>query len=126
MAQTLFDKLWTLHEVKPLGAGESLLYIDRVFLHERTGAVALQHMAENGREVRATDRVFCTMDHIVDTFPGRGDETLMPGGREFIIATREAARAAGITLFDLNDPEQGIMHVVSPELGIALPWQDPA
>jgi 3-isopropylmalate/(R)-2-methylmalate dehydratase large subunit len=45
----------------------------------------------------------------------------MPGGREFIVATREAARAAGITLFDLDDPRQGIMHVVSPELGIALP-----
>jgi 3-isopropylmalate/(R)-2-methylmalate dehydratase large subunit len=45
----------------------------------------------------------------------------MPGGREFILATREAAREAGIQLFDIGDPRQGIMHVVSPELGIALP-----
>jgi 3-isopropylmalate/(R)-2-methylmalate dehydratase large subunit len=61
------------------------------------------------------------MDHIVDTRPGRGDGTLMPGGAAFITETRAAARAAGITLFDVNDPDQGITHVVSPELGIVLP-----
>jgi len=121
MPKTLFDKLWELHEVRPLGGDESLLATDRVFLHERTGAIALQTLAEEGRTVRDPQRVFCTMDHIVDTFPGRGDDTLMPGGREFIEATRSAARAAGIVLFDVRDPRQGIMHVVSPELGIALP-----
>lgn len=119
--KTLFDTLWELHEIARLGDGESLLAIDRVFLHERTGCIALQTLAEEGRAVRAPERVFCTMDHIVDTFPGRGDDTLMPGGRDFIVATRAAAKAAGIRLFDVNDPRQGIMHVVSPELGIALP-----
>lgn len=121
MAQTLFEKLWQEHEILPLGDGESLLAIDRVFLHERTGSIALKTMAADGRKVLSPERVFCTMDHIVDTFPGRGDETLMPGGQAFIEATREAALAAGITLFDVRDPRQGIMHVVSPELGIALP-----
>jgi 3-isopropylmalate/(R)-2-methylmalate dehydratase large subunit len=121
MSKTLFDKLWELHEVRDLGSGESLLAIDRVFLHERTGAVALQNMFARQRAVRDPERVFCTMDHIVDTFPGRSDDTLMPGGKAFIEATRAAARQAGITLFDLGDPRQGIMHVVSPELGIALP-----
>ena len=121
MGQTLFDKLWELHEVTPLGSGESLLAIDRVFLHERTGSIALTSMAERGRKVLDAKRVFCTMDHIVDTLPGRGDDTLMPGGRAFIEATRSAAIEAGITLFDVRDPRQGIMHVISPELGIALP-----
>lgn len=121
MAQTLFDKLWDQHAIADLGDGESLLAIDRVFLHERTGSIALKTMAAEGRPVRSPDRVFCTMDHIVDTLPGRGDETLMPGGRAFIEATREAAHAAGIRLFDVRDPQQGIMHVISPELGIALP-----
>ncbi len=121
MKKTLFDKLWDAHEIRSLGERESLVLIDRVFLHERTGAVALQHMAATGRKVRHPDRVFCTMDHIVDTTPGRGDDTLMPGGRAFIEATREAANAEGITLFDIGDPRQGIMHVISPELGIALP-----
>jgi 3-isopropylmalate/(R)-2-methylmalate dehydratase large subunit len=66
-------------------------------------------------------RVFCTMDHIVDTFPGRGDDTRMPGGKAFIVETREAALEAGIRLFDVRDPQQGIVHVISPELGIVLP-----
>lgn len=61
------------------------------------------------------------MDHIVDTRPGRGDQTLMPGGQAFITETRSAAREAGITLFDVTDPDQGIVHVISPELGIVLP-----
>jgi len=61
------------------------------------------------------------MDHIVDTRPGRGDRTLMPGGQAFITETRSAAREAGITLFDVTDPDQGIVHVISPELGIVLP-----
>jgi 3-isopropylmalate/(R)-2-methylmalate dehydratase large subunit len=61
------------------------------------------------------------MDHIVDTFPGRGDETRMPGGKAFIVETREAALEAGIRLFDVRDPQQGIVHVISPELGIVLP-----
>ena len=61
------------------------------------------------------------MDHIVDTKPGRPGLTRMPGGAEFITATREAARDAGIRLFDIDDSRQGIVHVISPELGIALP-----
>jgi 3-isopropylmalate/(R)-2-methylmalate dehydratase large subunit len=70
-------------------------------------------------------RVFAVMDHIVDTRPGRGPEvnggTLMPGGEAFITETRAACHEAGITLFDVNDPDQGITHVISPELGIVLP-----
>lgn len=120
-AQTLFEKLWDLHRVADLGGGEELLYIDRVFLHERTGSIALRGLSAAGRRPRDPERVFCTMDHIVDTFPGRTDQTLMPSGREFIVATREAAAGAGIRLFDIGDPQQGIAHVVSPELGIALP-----
>jgi len=118
---TLIDKLWNLHLVQDLGDGVGLLAIDRVFLHERTGAVALRSLREAGRNVADPARVFCTMDHIVDTRPGRGDDTLMPGGRAFIVETREAAHAAGIRVFDVRDPDQGIVHVVSPELGIVLP-----
>jgi 3-isopropylmalate/(R)-2-methylmalate dehydratase large subunit len=119
--KTLFDKIWDAHTVADLDDGSTLILIDRVFLHERTGAVALESLAEAGRPVRNTAAVFCTMDHIVDTMPGRSDDTRMPSGGDFIRATRKAARAAGITLFDLHDPRQGIVHVVSPEQGIALP-----
>jgi 3-isopropylmalate/(R)-2-methylmalate dehydratase large subunit len=121
MARTVIDKLWEEHLIAELGDGTSLLYIDRVFLHERTGSVALKELAAARRRVRNPEQVFCTMDHIVDTTPGRSDTTRMPGGIEFITQTREAARAAHINLFDLGDDRQGIVHVVSPEQGIALP-----
>ena len=121
MPATLFDKLWKLHEVADLGNGESLIYIDRIFLHERTGSIALRGLEAEGRRVRAPQRVFATMDHIVDTRPGRGDLTLVPNGQEFIQATRHSARQAGIQLFDIDDPRQGIVHVIAAENGIVLP-----
>jgi len=121
MPRTLFDRIWDAHRVASLPGGADLIAIDRVFLHERTGAAALARMAEMGRRVRDPARVFAVMDHIVDTRPGRGDGTLMPGGEGFITETRAACRAAGITLFDVNDRDQGIVHVISPEQGIVLP-----
>lgn len=121
MPKTLFEKIWDAHLVKSLPDGTFLIYIDRIFLHERTGSIALQSLAETGRKVRHPERVFCTMDHIVDTFPGRGDDTVMPSGKNFIQATRKEAKAAGITLFDIGDVRQGIAHVISPEMGIVQP-----
>jgi len=121
MGRSIIQKLWDAHMVREMGDGSALLYIDRVFLHERTGSIALKGLEASGRKVREPAQVFCTMDHIVDTLPGRSDETKMPGGREFITTTRKAALAAGINLFDLGDDRQGIVHVVSPEQGIALP-----
>lgn len=117
---TLFDKLWDMHNVTDLGGG-ALLYIDRIFLHERTGGIALVSLEEAGRTVRHPEKVFCTMDHIVDTLPGRDDRSLMKGGIDFIQTTRRVAKAANITLFDLQDEAQGIVHVISPEQGIVLP-----
>jgi 3-isopropylmalate/(R)-2-methylmalate dehydratase large subunit len=119
--RTLADKIRDAHHIADLPGGGALIAIDRIFLHERTGASALKSMAAAGRPVRDPARVFCVMDHIVDTRPGRGDQTLMVGGQSFITETREAALAAGITLFDVTDRDQGITHVISAELGIVLP-----
>jgi 3-isopropylmalate/(R)-2-methylmalate dehydratase large subunit len=121
MSLTIIEKLWNEHQIADLGDGTCLIYIDRVFLHERTGSVALKGLEATGRKVRNPEQAFCTMDHIVDTFAGRSDETTVPGGKDFIQTTRAAAHAAGINLFDLGDPRQGIAHVISPEQGIALP-----
>ena len=125
LPKTLVDKIWDAHLVAQTASGRALIAIDRVFLHERTGAAALKRMAEMGRAVRDPARVFAVMDHIVDTRPGRGARgsgaTLMAGGEGFITETRAACREAGITLFDVNDRDQGIVHVISPELGVVLP-----
>ena len=121
MSRTIFDKIWDQHLVADIDARTGLLLIDRVLLHERTGGVALKSVLAAGRTALAPDQTFAVMDHIVDTRPGRTDQTLMPTGADFIRTTREAAREAGVRLFDLGDPRQGIVHVISPELGIVLP-----
>ena len=122
MTQTLFDKLWHSHRVMTLEGEEDLIAIDRVFLHERTGSVALESIVESGRKPHRPEHVFVTMDHIVSNKPDRdGDDARTPNGNIFIKATREAAKKTGINLIDVLDEDQGIVHVISPELGIAQP-----
>ncbi len=121
MPQTLFDKLWESHRIASDANGEDLLYVDRVCIHERTGGVALESLEERDMRVRRPMHAFCMMDHILDTRPGRGDRTAIPGGEEFIARTRRGANLFGIRTFDIDDAHQGISHVVSAEQGIALP-----
>lgn len=121
MSRTIFAKIWDQHRIAPLAGNLDLVLIDRILLHERTGGVALRRLLDRGYPVLARDHAFAVMDHIIDTFPGRTDRTVMPTGTEFITTTRTAAREAGIRLFDIGDPAQGIVHVVSPEQGIVLP-----
>ena len=119
--RTLFDKLWANHCISVDADGESLLYIDRVCLHERTGSIALAALAERGQSIRRPRHAFCVMDHILDTRPGRGDRTLVPNGRDFIVSTRRHAADFGLRTFDVGDQDQGISHLVMAEQGIALP-----
>ena len=121
MSATLFDKLWDAHSVCGFADGSALLALDRVFLHERTGSIALASVLEAGRLLPAKQRVLATMDHVVDTHGNRSDVTTMPGGEKFIQAMRQTAHRAGIRLFDLGDPAQGISHVVAADLGFVLP-----
>ncbi len=121
MSKTLFDKIWDSHVVRELDDGTSLVHLDRVFIHERTGSTALTSLKERGIPVRNPAHVFATMDHIVDTLPGRTDETLMPGGEDFIRTMRAEANASELTLYDIHDPNHGITHIISAEQGITLP-----
>ena len=83
---SLFDKLWDRHAIAETPGGATIIAIDRIFLHERTGAAALASLAAAGRKVADPARAFAAMDHIVDTFPGRSDVTTIPGGSAFITA----------------------------------------
>jgi len=121
MGKTLFDKIWDSHVVRKLDDQSNLVFLDRVFLHERTGSIALTSLAERGRPVHNPKHVFATMDHILNTLPGRGDATLVPGGEAFIKTMRRAATDAGITLFDIHDSRHGISHLISAEQAITLP-----
>ncbi len=120
MPQTLFDKIWDFHRVAQRADGRDLIYIDRHVLHELHAHHAFAQLHKQDRPVRRADLTFAVQDHTVATKPGRNDET-NPSGSAFIKAMREGCRKYGIRLFDVDDPEQGISHVVAPELGIVLP-----
>ena len=120
MPRTLFDKIWDFHRVGQRGDGRDLLYIDRHVLHELHAHHAFAQLEKQSRPVRRADITFAVQDHTVATKPGR-DENTNPGGTAFIKAMREGCRKNGIRLFDVDDREQGICHVVAPEMGLVLP-----
>jgi 3-isopropylmalate/(R)-2-methylmalate dehydratase large subunit len=117
---TLFDKIWDAHRVARRADGRELIYIDRHVLHELHAPHAFEQLMEQQRPVRRPDLTFSMQDHTVATKPGRDDET-NPSGAAFLRAMREGSRRSGIRVFDIDDPEQGICHVVAPEVGMVLP-----
>lgn len=119
-ATTLFDKLWTSHVIDELGGGVSLLQVDRHVLHEVSSAAAFQALRKTKRTIAAPSQTFATQDHIISTAPGRNEATF-PQGIEFVQFLRKNCADFGIRLFDIDDPRQGIVHVITAELGIALP-----
>ena len=120
MPRTLFDKIWDAHLVARRADGRDLIYIDRHVLHELHAPHAFEQLEKQRRPVRRPDLTFSMQDHTVATKPGRDDST-NPSGAAFIKAMREGSRRNGIRVFDIDDPEQGISHVVAPELGMVLP-----
>src|SRR5580700_3978210 len=120
MLRTLFDKIWDSHLVGQRADGRDLLYIDRHVLHELHAHHAFTALEKQGRPIHRPDLTFAVQDHTVATKAGRDDDT-NPSGTAFLRAMRDGTRKNGIKLFDIDDPEQGISHVVAPELGIVLP-----
>ncbi|HEX4041338.1 MAG TPA: 3-isopropylmalate dehydratase large subunit [Xanthobacteraceae bacterium] len=119
-SRTLFDKIWDFHCVGQRADGRDLIYIDRHVLHELHAHHAFTRLQKQGRRVHRPDLTFAVQDHTVATRPGRDDDT-NPSGSAFIKAMRDGCRSNGIRLFDIDDPDQGISHVVAPELGLVLP-----
>ncbi|MEZ8029212.1 3-isopropylmalate dehydratase large subunit [Enterovibrio norvegicus] len=119
-AKTLYEKVYDAHVVVAAEGETPLLYIDRHLVHEVTSPQAFDGLREKGRPVRQVSKTFATMDHNVSTqtkdINASGEmakiqmETLAKNCEEF-----------GVTLYDLNHPYQGIVHVMGPELGITLP-----
>jgi 3-isopropylmalate/(R)-2-methylmalate dehydratase large subunit len=118
--RTLFDKLWDAHVVRESGDGWALLHIDRHLMHDLGGGPAFAELATRGLAVHDPELTFATPDHAVSSAPGRTAGTFPVGGR-LHAQLKEGARAAGVRLFDLGEPGQGIVHVMAPEMGIVLP-----
>jgi 3-isopropylmalate/(R)-2-methylmalate dehydratase large subunit len=120
LPRTLFEKLWDEHVVYQREGEPTLLYIDLHLVHEVTSPQAFEGIRMAGRHVRRPDLTVATVDHnvpttdralpIKDAVAARQIETLRRNCSEF-----------GIGLYDINSPEQGIVHVVGPELGLTRP-----
>jgi len=119
-AQTVIDKIWDQHVIRELSDGRTLLHIDRHLIHDGSSRQAFDGLRRLNRNVRNRALNFAVVDHIVSTLPGRTGES-HPPGRERIHALRDNCRAFGLDLYDVDSPRQGIVHVIAPELGIALP-----
>ena len=123
MTQTLYDKLWDLHEVGQREDGTSLLYIDRHLIHEVTSPQAFEGLKLTGREPWRISANIATPDHNVPTtnrkegIEGIEDEV----ARLQVVTLDENCKDNNILQFDIHDRRQGIVHVVGPEQGLTLP-----
>lgn len=119
MGKNIIEKVWEQHVVKREDGKPDLLYIDLHLIHEVTSPQAFEGLRLAGRKVRRTDLCFATMDHNVPTknLPTIND----PIAKKQIMTLAENAKEFGIELADIGHPDQGIVHVIGPELGLTQP-----
>jgi len=118
--RTLFDKIWHAHRIFGREDGQSLLYVDSHFIQDGS-APAFEMLRRRGLAVRAPQRGFATADHYVPTDSRDLASIADPEKRAMADALRNDSREHGITFFGLDDPRQGIVHVVGPEQGMSRP-----
>jgi 3-isopropylmalate/(R)-2-methylmalate dehydratase large subunit len=121
MKKTLFEKIWDAHVVKTFPDGTALLYIDRQLVHEVTSPQAFEGLRLAGRKVRRPELTFATMDHNVPTDDRFNIKD--PIAKAQIDAISRNCKDFGVTLFGLESDQQGVIHIIGPELGITLPGQ---
>jgi 3-isopropylmalate/(R)-2-methylmalate dehydratase large subunit len=119
-AKTLFEKIWDDHVVHSAPGEPDLLYIDLHLVHEVTSPQAFESLRLAGRSVRRPDLSLATIDHGVPT-TDRALGIRDPLSKKQIDTLVANCQEFGITLFGLDDPRQGIVHVIGPEQGITQP-----
>ncbi|ANE47915.1 isopropylmalate isomerase [Paenibacillus swuensis] len=118
-AQTLFEKIWNRHVIHQEEGKPSIIYIDLQLVHEVTSPQAFEGLRLTGRKVRRPDLTFATMDHNVPT-KDRFNIT-DPISKQQIDTLAQNCADFGVTLFDLNHIDQGVVHVMGPEIGLTHP-----
>src|SRR5262245_16805298 len=113
----LFDKVWQRHLVASPDAEPPLLYIDLHLVHEVTSPQAFEGLELAGRQVRRPDLTVATMDHDVPTVPGPITDPL---AAEQMARLRKNCERHGITLYPLGSADQGVVHVIGPQLGLKI------
>ncbi len=119
-SKTLYDKLWDSHLVRQDEAGTALIYIDRHLIHEVTSPQAFEGLRLAGRKPWRTDSILAVPDHNVPT-TDRSLGIADPISRLQVETLDQNCAELGITEFLMNDPRQGIVHVIGPEQGATLP-----
>jgi 3-isopropylmalate/(R)-2-methylmalate dehydratase large subunit len=120
--RTMYRKIWDAHVVREVPGEPSLIFIDRHLVHEGTSPQAFAGLKEAGRKVRRPDLTFAVMDHSVPT-KNRTLPILDEAAAGQFQALERNCREAGITLFDMFSRNQGIVHIIGPELGLTQPGQ---
>ncbi|MFI5100016.1 MAG: aconitase family protein, partial [Actinomycetes bacterium] len=120
MGRTLAEKVWDAHVVRRADGEPDLLYIDLHLLHEVTSPQAFDGLRAAGRRVRRTDLTLATEDHNIPT-TDLDKPIADPVSREQIETLRRNCAEFGVRLHPLGDVEQGIVHVVGPQLGLTQP-----
>jgi len=118
--RTLYEKIWDAHVVHEEPGQPSLIYIDRHLIHEGTSPQAFAGLKAAGRKVRQPELTFAVMDHSVST-KNRALPLLDPDAVAQFEALAHNCQESGINLFDMQSRNQGIVHVIGPELGITQP-----
>jgi 3-isopropylmalate/(R)-2-methylmalate dehydratase large subunit len=118
--RTLFDKIWDAHLVAQPQGRSPILYIDLHLVHEVTSPQAFDGLRAAGRQVRQTARTVATVDHNVPTEPRGTPITDLIAAKQ-ISALQNNCKEFGIRLYDIDSPEQGIVHVIGPEMGLTQP-----
>ncbi|KOX08886.1 3-isopropylmalate dehydratase large subunit [Nocardiopsis sp. NRRL B-16309] len=118
----MFEKIWDAHVVRDEPGEVPMLYIDRHLTHEATSPQAFAGLRARGLRVHRPETVVAVIDHNVPTVPGRRLVDVVDDQSVMCIQTMEDnAREFGVALLDMDDEDQGIVHVVGPELGLSLP-----
>jgi len=117
--RTMLAKIWDQHVIARLSDDTDLLHVDRHLLHDLGGSRGLLDLKSRGLTVHNPELTFATPDHAISTARGRAGTIKI--GLELLAALRVETTAAGIRMFDIDEPGQGIVHVIGPELGLSLP-----
>ncbi len=120
MALTLFDKIWNSHIVHQEAGKPAIIYIDLHLVHEVTSPQAFEGLRLNNRTVRRPERTILTADHNIPTW-SRSLPITDPISKAQIETLEKNAAEFGLTIYSLNSPNQGIVHVIGPELGYTQP-----
>src|SRR5205085_2133788 len=115
----MLAKIWDQHVIARLGDDTDLLHVDRHLLHDLGGSRGLLDLKSRNLNVHNPELTFATPDHAISTARGRAGTSKV--GEELLAGLRTETSAVGIAMFDVDEPGQGIVHVIGPELGLSLP-----